>query len=156
MELFEIILGIILISLSPLEMKAGIPLAILHHEIHPFLAYFLCCLANLLAVPLSYYLLKIVDCHLSGIQWYDRLFSKIRKKSEGKVKKYVDRFGFFGLLLFVAIPLPFTGAYIGSLAAWSLKINLKKAALSIGLGIMFAGILVTVVSLLAKGGVAHF
>ncbi len=57
----------------------------------------------------------------------------------------VDKYGYWGLALFVAIPLPITGAYTGTLGAWVLGMDPKKTFLAVALGALIAGIIVTVV-----------
>jgi len=54
----------------------------------------------------------------------------------------MDKYGFWGLMIFVAIPLPGTGAYSGSIAALILGMNKVKAFISISLGVIIAGIIV--------------
>ena len=64
-------------------------------------------------------------------------------KRQGKVQKYET----FGLFLFVAIPLPMTGAWTGALVASLLKLNFRKSMLSIALGVLCAGVIVSVICL---------
>ena len=77
--------------------------------------------------------------HLSGVaEWL------IRKAEKNKPK--IDRYGFLGLMLFVGIPLPGTGAWTGSLVASLFDMDLKKASISILLGIFLAAVIMTVFS----------
>ena len=55
---------------------------------------------------------------------------------------------FIVLMLFVGIPLPITGAYTGTILAWFFKINRKKAYVALSLGVLIAGIIVSIVSVL--------
>jgi len=71
------------------------------------------------------------------------LFESTRKKGERKIQAWGD----IGLILFVAIPLPVTGAWTGTLAAYLLKLEKKKAFLSIFVGVVIAGLIMTAVSL---------
>jgi uncharacterized membrane protein len=66
--------------------------------------------------------------------WLHRKLERIREKAHPKVEKY----GVFGLALFVGIPLPGTGAYSGSLAAWLLDVEWHKAFIGVGLGVALA------------------
>jgi uncharacterized membrane protein len=59
----------------------------------------------------------------------------------------VDRYGFLGLALFVAIPLPLTGAYTGTILAWLLGTDWRKAFPAVALGVLVAGIVVLLVTL---------
>lgn len=60
------------------------------------------------------------------------------------------------LLLFVGIPLPGTGAWTGTLAASMLNLNFKKSTIAVSLGVLLAGIIMTVGSLLVKTGISVF
>ena len=59
----------------------------------------------------------------------------------------IDKYGFWGLMIFVMIPLPVTGAYTGSFAAWLFNIPKKKAFISVLLGVMISGMIVTTIML---------
>jgi len=73
---------------------------------------------------------------------------RARKKVHAKVEKY----GYWGLLLFVAVPLPVTGAWTGTLGAWVLGLSYKKAFFAIAGGVVLAGIIVSL--LVALWGVS--
>jgi uncharacterized membrane protein len=81
----------------------------------------------------------MADHHMSGAaEWL------IRKAEKNKPK--IDRYGFAGLMLFVGIPLPGTGAWTGSLVAALFDMDLKKASISILLGIFLAAVIMTIIS----------
>ena len=65
----------------------------------------------------------------------------------------VDKYGFWGLPLFVAVPLPLTGAYTGTILAWLLDMNWKKAFPAVSLGVLVAGIVVLLITLGVTGTV---
>ena len=143
----SIILKAILLSMLPIaELRGGIPYAIAN-DVNPFLAYFICVGANILAFPIVYLFLEFLHPLFLKVGIYQKLFDKFvlktRKKLEIKIKKY----GFWGLMLFVMIPLPVTGAYTGSLAAWLFNIPKKKAFISVVLGVIISVIIVTIISL---------
>jgi len=74
---------------------------------------------------------------------FDRFMERTRHKTEHYVKKY----GYWGLAIFVAVPLPFTGAYTGALAAWFFGMDKWKAFWSIFIGVAIAGGIVLAVLL---------
>ena len=145
-EYLDIIWSIIWSILPISELRGGIPYAIANN-INPFLAYFICVGANILAFPIVYLFLKFLHPLFLKVGIYQKLFDKFvlrtRKKLDTKIKKY----GFWGLMLFVMIPLPVTGAYTGSLAAWLFNIPKKKAFISVVLGVIISGVIVTIISL---------
>jgi uncharacterized membrane protein len=76
-------------------------------------------------------------------RFFDWLFERTRRKARDKIEKY----GAWGLFVLVAIPLPVTGGWTGALAAFLFGIEKKKAIPVICLGIMAAGVIVTLLTL---------
>ena len=106
--------------------------------------YFLSLLGNLIPVLPLLLFFKYFFHHLENVKFIDRFFKwwfhRVKRKS-----KLVERWGFWGLVFFVAIPLPITGAWTGAAAATLFEINVKKAFLAILLGVAIAGIIVSLV-----------
>jgi uncharacterized membrane protein len=99
-----------------------------------------------LLIFFKYLLNKLEKIRFLGklICWW---FKKIEKKSET-----IQKYGFFGLILFVALPLPGSGAWSGSVAAVLFNFSLKKAFLGIALGVILAAILISLTILGIIGG----
>lgn len=145
----------ILLSMAPIfELRGGIPYALLHN-IHPVTSYLICCGANILAFPIVYLFLGIFHGWFSQMQWYASLFEKLVVRTRHKVEGNLKRYGFWGLMVFVMIPLPVTGAYTGSFAAWAFGIEKKKAFIAVSLGVMISGLIVTGI-VLSGTEVFHF
>ncbi|MCS7134244.1 MAG: small multi-drug export protein [Candidatus Pacearchaeota archaeon] len=140
----KIFLSAFLSFLPISELRGGIPFA-LASGMHPLLAFFVCTLVNLLVAPFVFFFLdKTYYFFFRKSIEENKIIKKIKKKSiEEKIKKY----GPIALTFFVAIPFPFTGAWTGSVIAWLLRIEKKKALFFISLGVIIAGILVTLASL---------
>lgn len=68
----------------------------------------------------------------------------------------IQKYGFWGLMIFVMIPLPVTGAYMGTIAANIFKINRKKAMLAISLGLVVSCFLIAFGTQVSKLGIAFF
>jgi len=137
----------ILLSLFPIaELRGGIPYA-LANNINPFVAYFVCVGANILAFPIVFFFLEFLHPLFLKIDFYKNLFDKFVIKTREKLNDKIKKYGFWGLMLFVMIPLPVTGAYTGSFAAWLFNIPKKKAFLSVVLGVVISGIIVTTIML---------
>ncbi|MBE6713354.1 MAG: small multidrug export protein [Ruminococcaceae bacterium] len=129
-----------------IELRGAIPVAVLLHELHPLLAFAVSVIGNLLPVPfIIIFIRKIffwIRKHLPKLNSFiDRLEEKGKSKKD-KVLKY----GFWGLFIFVAVPLPGTGAWTGALIAAMMDMRLKRAFPSILLGVLAAGIVVTLLS----------
>jgi len=145
---FSNVLEVLALAASPIsELRGAIPWAIIKHDFSWYYAFLLAVIGNLLPVPFillfldtASKLLSKVDIFKRGLQW---LFEHTRRR--GKIVKRYER---IGLMLFVAIPLPITGAWTGSLIAVLFGIRFKHAFLSIFAGILIAGTIVTCATLL--------
>lgn len=137
----------IILSMMPIaELRGGIPYA-LAHDINPVTAYLICCAANILAFPIVYFFMGFFHDLFNKMTWYSNLFEKIVVRTRNKVGNNLDKWGFWGLMVFVMIPLPVTGAYTGSFAAWVFGIEKKKGFLAVSLGVLIAGLIVTAIFL---------
>ncbi|MEM4291431.1 MAG: small multi-drug export protein [Archaeoglobaceae archaeon] len=136
-------LYVILISALPIfELRAGIPVAI-YYGFKPLEAYTLAIFGNFLPVPflllLLNKLLEIAKRFRTLWAIYEFIHLRVERRRE-----IVEKYGYLGLTLFVAIPLPVTGAWTASLLAFLLGLNNLKASIAILLGILIAGIIVLI------------
>ena len=100
---------------------------------------------NMLPVPIILLFVRAVLGWMKGVKHLDKIAIWVEKKAEkhsGKVTKYAT----WGLFVFVAIPLPGTGAWTGSLIAALLDMRMKKALPFIFMGVLVAGLLVSAIS----------
>lgn len=140
----EKILIIILLSASPFsELRGGIPVG-LSLGLEPLFVILLSIFVNCLVFFPVYFGLKF---------FYDRIFYKwsvaryFVERTRRKGKPYIEKYGLLGLAIFVAIPLPVTGAWTGSALAWLLGLDWKKSFLAVTAGVIVAGLLVSLISL---------
>jgi uncharacterized membrane protein len=140
----EEIAWVLLASVSPIsELRGGIPLGI-SLGLEPWFTFLIAVIANaLIFLPVFFALRLFYDKVLFRIPLFNKYLDNLRKRGEPKVDKY----GFWGLALFVAVPLPLTGAYTGTILAWLLGMNWRKAFLAVGLGVLVAGIVVLLITL---------
>lgn len=138
---------VVLLTILPIsELRGGIPLGILHYGLDPILVFCLAITANILVFfPIFFGLRLFYSRMLSRIPFFDKYLNSVW--SRGKPK--VDRYGFWGLTLLVAVPLPITGVYTGTALAWLLGMHWRKAFPAAALGVVIAG---TIVLLLTLGG----
>lgn len=144
-------LSIFLISLLPmLELRGGILAAgLLHVEMIP--AFFLCLAGTLLPVPfILLFFRKIMDWlrNTRFVRFVRRLENKMERKS-----KQIEKYKTFGLLLFVAIPLPGTGAWTGSAAAALIGMRFPHAMASVIFGSIIADMIMCLISYGVLGAV---
>jgi uncharacterized membrane protein len=141
-----LILAAMLSILPVAELRAGLPFAFAS-GVNPWIALAVCVLANMAIVPIVFLFLEFVHSHFLHIGAYRTAFDRFMERTRQKVKPSVDKYGYWGLAVFVAIPLPLTGAYTGALAAWFFGMNKWKAFLSIAVGVAIAGAIVLAVLL---------
>ncbi len=126
------------------ELRGGIPLAI-YYGLDPLKAYLLAVAGNFLPIPfllLTLGLIERIALKTPFAELYKRIVERIERR-----KGVVEKYGYPGLIAFVAIPLPFTGAWSGTLLAFILRLNRVKALVCIFLGIIVAGFVVLSASL---------
>ncbi|MCX8207270.1 MAG: small multi-drug export protein [Methanothrix sp.] len=134
---------VMLLAMSPIsELRGAIPLAIAYGY-SPLEAYTISVVGNLIPVALLLRFLGPISSFLmrypTGFRFFTWLFSRTRRKYiEGR-----EGIGFAALMLFVAIPLPMTGAWTGCVLAFLLGFRFIPAFLSIALGVLIAGVVVT-------------
>ncbi len=130
------------ISLMPvLECRGGMIAARLM-EI-PFLkAFLLCYLGNMLPIPFILLFIKKIFEFLRRFSFFEKIISKFEAKAEKNADKIL-RYKSWGLLIFVAIPLPGTGGWTGALMAALLDIPFKRALPVIALGVLIAGFIMS-------------
>lgn len=136
---------IFIISMIPiLELRGGLLIASLMH-IPMLKAAFICIIANIIPIPFILLFIKKIFALLKKAKIFRPLVEKLENKAMGKSEQ-VQKYEFFGLLLFVGIPLPGTGAWTGSLIAALLDVDIKKASLAIFLGLILATIIMCLFS----------
>jgi uncharacterized membrane protein len=145
------IIELIIITLIPtLELRASIPYGILN-GMDWWLVFFVCVVANVILGVVVYFLLdKFVDL-VTKIKFIDKIYSKLVERTQKKIKKYVEKYGEFGVALFIGIPLPGSGVYTGALASYLLGLKYKKFIIAEVIGVVIAGTIVTLV-VLSGGG----
>lgn len=144
-EAIEVFKVLIVSAMPVSELRGGIPLA-LYLGYTPIEAYMLAFLGNFLPIPFLLVFLDKLVAVVCRINIADKFYNKIVSRVERR-KRVIERYGYFGLTLFVAIPLPITGAWTGTLLAFLLRLNKVKSVLYISLGIAIAGIIVILASL---------
>ena len=136
--------GLAMVPVS--ELRGAIPLGI-GYGIPWYECYILCCIANLIPVPFILLLIKKVIKWMGGSKF--EFFKKVSLWIQNKADKNTDavnKYGIFGLMMFVAIPLPMTGAWTGALVAAVTDMMLSRAILSCICGVLIAGAIVTLIS----------
>ncbi len=138
-------LVVFIISLMPiLELRGGLIAAALL-DLNPVSSYIISIIGNVLPVPFILLLINYILKWMRGSKHFKGIANWLDSKVE-KHKTQIEKYGFWGLVLFVGIPLPGTGAWTGCLIASVLEMNRKKAFLAALLGIFMASIIMMIVS----------
>jgi len=140
--MFQDILFTFLISFSPFgEARAGIPYGELVGL--PILLVFVIGLtANLLVFPVFYKAIELANKHLWKNPLYKRSAIYLSSRARTKTRTVIKKYGVWGLMVFVMIPLPITGAYIGTIAAYIFGISYRKSLIAISSGITISSTIV--------------
>lgn len=144
--------AIILTVLPISELRGGIPVA-LASGYNPWLVFFVMVFFNCLVIFFVFLFLDNLHKVFIKNRFYSRIFNNYVYKKRKKIEKHIGtRWQFFSLFFFTAVPLPYTGAYTASILAWFFNLERKKSYLAISLGVLTAGIIVSLISL----GVLNF
>lgn len=144
-------LYLFIISMIPLIELRGAMIYAAANEM-PFLISLVCCvLGNIIPVPFLIKFSKEVLTYLSKIKKIGWIFQKIIDRGNKKAAE-IGGWELLGLFLFVAVPLPGTGAWTASLVSALLQLRIKKAFLAITLGVIASGLIMGAISF----GIASF
>lgn len=142
-------LYVFLISMLPIiELRGAIPVATAL-GLDPVVSYIIAIIGNILPVPFILWFITPF-CNMlkrtRAFSWFPEWLEKKVQKNEAKVTKYKN----LGLFIFVAIPLPGTGAWTGALVASFIGYKFRDAFLAISGGVLTAGVIMSVGSILVK------
>ena len=145
---------IFIISMIPiLELRGGLLAASLL-KVSMTRAIPICIIGNIVPIPCILLFLTRIFSMLKKTRLFRPLVEKLENRAMKK-SETIQKYEFLGLLLFVGVPLPGTGAWTGSLIATLLELDVKKASLAIFLGILMATVIMTVVSYGVVGNLVH-
>lgn len=134
-------LTVFIISVLPvLELRGGLIAAKLLN-MNIIRAFIVCYLGNMLPIPFILLFLRKIFDWMRKSKRLGKIVGKLEHKAE-KHRKTIDKYGAWGLLVLVAIPLPGTGGWTGALVAEIMDIKFKKALPIIALGVLIAGFIV--------------
>jgi uncharacterized membrane protein len=145
-NLMNPILKIIIFSLLPIsELRGSIPIG-LASGLPLSLVFPIAVLSNVLVFPIFYFFLTFIHKLLMKVRLYRKTFDYFLESTRRRVGPKIEKYGYLGLTLFVAFPLPVTGAYTGTLGAWFFKMKKRKSFFAVLFGVVIAGLIVSTVS----------
>ena len=142
------VLNIILLSILPIsELRGAIPYGIVNN-VNPGLTFAIAVIFNFLISFVIFFFLDNLHKHFLKVKSYKLFFSKYIEVKRKSFEKHVGtKFEFWALVIFVSIPLPLTGLYSGALIAWLFNLKRRKSYLALFLGVLIAGVIVTLTTL---------
>lgn len=143
----------VLLSFSPFgEAKAGIPYALLK-GVDIYLALGLCLAANIAVYPVMLYFLKSFNRYFFRWNTYKKSAVFVARRAKNGAQKKIQKYGFWGLVFFVMIPLPGTGVYAGTIVSYIFRFDEKKSFLANTLGITISSIIVWFVTITSMNSI---
>jgi len=142
-------LATLIIAMTPIfELRGSLPVALTIYDMSLPSAYFFSVLGNVIpAIVIVFFLEKVSSWLASRFDVFDRFFKWLFARTRRKAREKIEKYGPWGLFVLVAIPLPVTGGWTGALAAFLFGIEKRKSIPIITLGIMAAGVIVTLITI---------
>ena len=129
------------------EARYAIPMAMIYFDWPWYHAMPIAIIGNILPIPFILLFFRYAEKFLRNYKFWtkimDWLFAKTRRRADAKIRRYDH----VALLLFVAIPLPFTGAWTGALIAYLFDLNFSKSLITIFFGVIIAAAIMIVLTL---------
>ena len=139
-------LKVFILSMLPItELRGSIPWAIKFYSLSVYEIVLISIIGNILIGVLILYAIGPVMYVLSKNNLFKNLLNYIFKRTKKK-GKMIYLLKFYGLILFVGIPMPLTGVWTGSLAAFLFGLSRKKSIIAIALGVLISSFIVTSIS----------
>jgi uncharacterized membrane protein len=148
----QILIGLILTVLPITELRAGLPVIVEYTtrqgiSIWPY--FLLVILLNISVTFFLFFFFDFIHIKLLKIHFYQRIIDYLVKKTKKEVSGINNEHGLWKYVLlglFVAVPLPGTGAWTGTFIAWVMKLNRLKSIVAISSGVVIAGLLILAAS----------
>ena len=145
-------MAVFFVSMIPiLELRGGLLLATIL-KIPMIQTILICVIGNIIPIPFILLFIRQIFKWLKKTNLFRPLIEKLENRAMGKSDQ-IKRYEFWGLVLFVGIPLPGTGAWTGALIASLLEVDLKKSVPAILLGLCMATIIMCIVGYGALGSI---
>jgi len=138
------VVSFLVATMSPfLELRGGIPLGLAMGIPAEFVIPVAIIANCLIFFPIYFGLELLYERFFARFEWAQRIMARVHRKGS----KYIQKYEVIGLAVFVGIPLPVTGVWTGTAIAWLMKLDWKKSFLSICLGVLIAGTIISILSL---------
>jgi len=140
----------LLISMLPVgELRVGIPVGVAVYHLPVWSSFLWSLIGNLIPIVFIILLLDVFVSRflIKKFRIFNKIFTWLFERTRKRYSKNIERWKDLALMIFVAIPLPGTGAWTGALIAYAFGIPIRRAFPMIALGVLIAGIIVSLVTL---------
>lgn len=139
-------LVIVLIAMLPIvELRGAIPVGVHALNLDFGLVIIFSIIGNMIPIFFILFFFEVVEKILRKVKFFDNFFNWLFKRTRARSAS-IEKYEELGLVLFVGIPLPITGAWTGSLAAYLFKLSYWKSLFFIFLGVLLAAGIVTLLT----------
>ncbi len=146
------ILQMIAITFVPtLELRASIPYGIFGIEMKWWIVFLVCVMANIIIGIFIFIFLEWIIKLICLVKPIENLWNKYTKHTQRRISKAVEKYGEWAVAIFIGIPLPGSGVYTGAVASFLIGLDFKKFIIADIIGVLIAGILVTIICLTGAG-----
>lgn len=149
----QVLIGLLLTMIPPIELRGGLPVLVeyaIRNGVSVWPYFLIVLVLNILLILLIFMFFDFLHETFMRVKWYRVVIGGVLKRLQSRVDKIqhkMDKWGYIGLMLFVAVPLPVTGAWTGTIAAWTLGLNRLKSFFAIAAGVIIAGLIILFLSL---------
>ncbi len=151
------IIELILITFLPfLELRASIPYGILGLGMDWASVFFICVITNIILGILIFFFNELIIKMVTIIKPVEKIWKKYVEKMQKRIHKAVEKYGEWAVAVFIGIPLPGSGVYSGALAAYLIGLDFKKFLVANIIGVLIAGVIVTIVSITGASAFSIF
>jgi uncharacterized membrane protein len=147
----EIFKMIAITFIPTLELRASIPYGLSITDYHWFMVFMVCVIANfIIGIMIFIFLDRIIKimCFFKPVE---TLWNKYIERTQKRISEGVEKYGEWAVAVFIGIPLPGSGVYTGALASFLIGLSFKKFIIANIIGVLIAGILVTIIYFTGSG-----
>ena len=149
----QILIGLLLTVLPVFELRGGLPVIVeyaVRHGVSVWPYFLIVLILNVLLILFIFMFFDFFHEIFMRTKWYRSVVGRVLGRLQRKVDRVgngMDKWGYFALMFFVAVPLPGTGAWTGTIVAWVMGLDRLKSFVAIAAGVIIAGLLVLLFSL---------
>jgi len=138
-----------------LELRFSIPWGIfqMKGEVSWLLVVLICIIANIILGWGVFLIMGPVFNFIRKWGWFDRKIWPVLERTQHKIHPFVEKYGEFGVALFIGVPLPGSGVYTGAFGSYLLGLDKRKFAIANVIGVIIAAVAVTAVCMFIDRGV---